>query len=96
MAGHLTTIAGCPCFIDYADAYHEVTIGRTVWRWDFHDYLGPTFLKANGEPRKCQCPTVKSLWEEFNAWLETHKKAKQTAKTPCPSRHPPSPRPPRQ
>lgn len=72
MAGQLLEINGSPCFIDYADAFAQVDVDGKTWRWEFHDYLGPTFLKKNGEPRKCQFPTNKKVWAAFNKWLKEY------------------------
>ena len=76
MAGHRTVINGTVCFIDYQDGDGEAVVNGRLWRWTFHDYLGPTFLRGNGEPRVCQCPTVKAVWTAFEAWLESHNKRK--------------------
>ena len=41
-----------------------------VWRFDWHRYLGPTFLRRDGEPRKkypgMRCP----MWRAFDAWMD--------------------------
>lgn len=41
-----------------------------LWRWDFGEHVGPTFLKKNGEPLERQ-PTEEKhpAWEPFNKWL---------------------------
>ena len=80
MAGQKLLIGGQVCFIDYADAYGEAKVNGTVWRWEFHDYLGPTFLRKDGEPRKCQCPTVKAAWKAFDKWLKRYEKEKRHMK----------------
>jgi len=74
MAGHLTSINGLPCFIDYADAYGEAEVDGKIWKWEFHDYLGPTFLKKDGEPRECQFPKNKKVWDAFEKWLKEYLK----------------------
>lgn len=63
---------GNPVHMDFSDAYGEATINGTVWRWEYHRYLGPGFLRKDGELRKCQCPTVKAVWDAFYAWLENY------------------------
>jgi hypothetical protein len=59
---------------DAADQSFVVN-GRT-WRFDFDDYCGPLWLRKNGEPRKCQCPTVKAVWDAFQVWHNNYKKSK--------------------
>lgn len=76
MAGHMTLVGGSPCFIDYADAYGEAVVNGRVWRWEYHNYLGPTFLRKDGEPRKCQCPTIDAVWDAFQVWLKKYEKAR--------------------
>jgi hypothetical protein len=74
MAGHsIITADGRRCFIDYADAEGGAVVNGRVWRWEFHEYLGPTFLKKNGEPRKCQNPQ-KAVWNAFGKWFREYKK----------------------
>ena len=77
MAGVRTTIGGCPVFLDFPDGTGGAVVNGREWRWDYHDYLGPTFYRKDGSPRKCQCPTVKAVWTAFEAWL-----AKYQAKKP--------------
>lgn len=41
-----------------------------LWRWDFGEYMGPTFLGKNGDPLKNQPMSEKHpAWEPFNRWL---------------------------
>ena len=46
----------------------EITVNGRIWRFDFDRYGGPLWLRADGEPRKCQCPTAKAVWDAFEAW----------------------------
>lgn len=69
MAGHsFTTPDGCVVFIDYADAFGSAVVNGREWRWEFHRYLGPLWLKKDGEPRACQCPTIPAVWDAFSEW----------------------------
>lgn len=68
---------GTFCFIDYADGEGQAVVNGRVWRWEFHEYCGPTFLRADGEPRKCQCPTVEAVWRAFEKWHRAYEKAKK-------------------
>jgi len=57
---------------DFTDQSIEVA-GRT-WRFDFDEMGGPLWLKKDGEPRKCQCPSSKAVWKAFTKWFNTRKK----------------------
>lgn len=45
-------------------------IAGKEWRWEFHSYLGPTFVGVNGEPLKNQPGEGHPVWPHFNAWLK--------------------------
>ena len=79
MAGHSEIINGSRVFIDYADAEGSAVVNGRVWRWEFHEWCGPSFLRKDGEPRKCQCPTVKAVWDAFEKWHRKYQLAKKTA-----------------
>lgn len=76
MAGHRTEINGMTCFIDYPDGYGEAEVNGKTWRWEFHRYCGPTFLKKDGEPRKCQFPKNKKVWVAFEKWHREYESSK--------------------
>lgn len=65
---------GSPCFIDYQDREGSAIVDGREWRWSFHNYLGPSFLKKDGELRKCQYPTNKKVWAAFEEWLNEYRK----------------------
>lgn len=69
MANHKTKINGSPVFIDGPDAFGEATIKGRVWKWEFHKYLGPTFLRKDGEPRVQQPGPKHPVWNAFYRWL---------------------------
>jgi len=56
-----TVISVC----DSPDQQMEVN-GR-IWRFDYDRWLGPLWLKKNGEPRECQNPN-KAVWQAFENW----------------------------
>ena len=41
---------------------------KRTWRWRYHDYLGLTFVKADGGPTVNQNPP-KGVWRAVNKWL---------------------------
>ena len=51
-----------------------ILVNKREWRFDFHKYLGPTWLKKDGELRKCQCPTNPKVWKAFDRWLREWEK----------------------
>jgi hypothetical protein len=50
---------------------NEITVNGRVWRFDFDRHLGPTWLKKNGEDRKCQNPN-KAVWKAFGKWFDQY------------------------
>ncbi|WP_397383433.1 hypothetical protein [Prosthecobacter sp.] len=46
----------------------SIVVNGREWRFDFCDYGGPLWLRKDGNPRACQCPTVKAVWDEFQKW----------------------------
>ena len=52
-----------------------VVNGRT-WRFDFCEYGGPLWLRKDGNPRRCQCPTKKAVWDKFQEWHDAYKSRK--------------------
>lgn len=80
MAGERIVINGTVCFIDYADGEGRATIDGKVWRWEFHEFCGPLWLRQDGEPRKNQCPTNKKVWSAFEAWHVKWLKSKTPAR----------------
>lgn len=77
MAGMRAIIGGSVCFIDFADAEGSATVNGKVWRWEYHNFLGPTFVLANGEARKCQNPP-KAVWAAFEKWEKNRNKKTST------------------
>lgn len=61
-------------FISVPDAVDQkITVNGRVWTFDYCCYSGPLWLKKSGEPRKCQFPVNKAVWEAFEQWLEVYK-----------------------
>lgn len=45
-----------------------------LWRWDFGEYVGPTFVNQDGTPIKNQpMKETHPAWEPFNRWLAERK-----------------------
>lgn len=70
------TIAAIVCSL--VDGEGQSKDGR--WRWEFHDYLGPTFVTKTGKMRNF--PAVRNpVWKEFHAWLKEYEAAKRKQST---------------
>ena len=54
----------------------SVVVNGKKWRFDFHEYCGPMWLRKNGEPRKCQNPN-NAVWDAFQKWFDKSKYAKR-------------------
>lgn len=51
----------------------SITVNGRVWRFDFHEYCGPLWLRKDGNPRKCQNPN-KKVWTAFQRWFNRWRK----------------------
>ena len=58
-------------FID--DEGTAVVNGRQ-YQWEFHEYLGPTFIRKDGEPLKRQPGEHHPVWPHFEKWLKAREK----------------------
>lgn len=75
MAGHKIQFQdGTIGFIDYCDATGECILNGKKYQWEFHNYLGPTFLKQNGDPLIRQPGENHSVWKEFEKWYKLYRK----------------------
>jgi hypothetical protein len=77
MAGHQVKFDdGRTMFVDYADAEGSAVVNGRTWRWEFHEWGGPLWLRRDGEPRKNQCPHSKAVWDAFEQWHQGYKRNK--------------------
>jgi hypothetical protein len=60
-------------FCTFADAEGSATINGREYRWGYHEYLGPTFLKKDGTPLARQPGEKHPVWDAFDAWLKAYK-----------------------
>lgn len=72
-------INGSPVFVDGPEAEGSARVNGRVWRWEFHRYLGPSFLRQDGELRKNQDPP-RAVWRAFQRWLRRYLKRKDLRK----------------
>lgn len=56
------------------DAEGSCKIAGKEWRWEFHEYLGPTFVTKAGEPLKNQPSEKHPVWDRFSEWLTEYRK----------------------
>lgn len=64
------------------DAVNQsITVNGRKWYFDFDKWCGPLWLKADMDtPRKCQFPTNKAVWDEFDKWLKKYLRAEKKFK----------------
>ena len=53
----------------------QIEVDGRIWRFDFDKRFGPLWLRKDGEPRKCQFPTSKRVWDAFENWLRGYNAA---------------------
>lgn len=81
MAGQKLIINGFPCLIDYHDGEGSAVVNGRTWRWDFHDYCGPTFLRKDGEPMRRFPSENNPVWDAFSEWHKIYKERRKQAKS---------------
>jgi len=59
-----TTLGGRPCFITLGGPWH--CIGG--YKFEMHNYCGPTLLKENGELREGMLGPRHKFWPQFEKW----------------------------
>jgi hypothetical protein len=55
------------------DAYGSAIVNGKEWRWDFHEYMGPTFLRKSGDPLTKQPGEKNPVWQAFADWLKQYR-----------------------
>ena len=58
------------------DAEGSAVVNGRTYRWEFHNTLGVTFLRADGEPLRRQPGEGHPVWQPFGEWLEAYRKEK--------------------
>jgi hypothetical protein len=72
----------CSCCVSVAglgvicmqNEYRLVLKDGTEYRFDWHDYCGPTFVNKRGEPLARQPGERNPMWKAFNAWAAQGRK----------------------
>jgi hypothetical protein len=67
-------------FIDYHDGEGSAVVNGREYRWEHHEYCGPTFLRKDGEPMKRQPGEHHPVWEAFNRWFKEYRPKRAAAK----------------
>lgn len=62
----------------FIDATGSATVNGKEYRWEFHEYLGPTFIGKRGEPLKWQPGSRHPVWTVFHQWLKDWKDTKKS------------------
>ena len=63
-------INGLPCIITVPDSYGEAVVNGRLWRWEFSYYIGPMFLRQDGEPMHRQPSEKNPVWKAFETWMK--------------------------
>lgn len=80
MAGTKLKVNGTICFVDYHDGEGEAIVNGRTWRWTFHEYCGPFFIKKDGSDLKRQPGENHPVWKFLEAWFKKYKVARKKAK----------------
>lgn len=67
--------------IDYHDGEGSAVVNGRTYRWEFHEYCGPMFLRVDGNCLKIQPSEGHPVWPHFDAWLKRYLEARKTAKS---------------
>ncbi len=67
-------------FIDYHDGEGSAVVKGRKYRWEFHEYCGPFFLRADGNSMKIQPRENHPVWPHFDKWLVKYKEVRGKAK----------------
>ena len=69
--------------VDGPDAWGQsVTVRDRKWFFDFDEWMGPLWLKADGTTEwKCQNPNP-AVWRAFERWHSGYKRSKATSTHP--------------
>jgi hypothetical protein len=65
------------CIISFADTTGSVRVKNRIYRFEFDDYLGPIFLKKNGDPLENQPLENHPVWPGFYKWLKRYEEKKE-------------------
>jgi hypothetical protein len=80
MAGQKINVNGSAVCIDYHDGEGAALVNGREWLWDFHEYLGPTFLRQDRQPLARQPGEKHPVWDAFAEWLPRYQQKRKTAK----------------
>jgi hypothetical protein len=56
------------CILTIHPAYDLTLPDGRVWRFEFHKFLGPTFLRKDGEPRARPPAERHPVWDAYGLW----------------------------
>lgn len=66
--------------IDYYDGEGSAMVNGRLIRWEHHEWMGPLFLRADGNPLKRQPGENHPVWPRFEEWLKRYTAARAKAK----------------
>jgi len=68
---------GGAIFMDFPDAFAQGKHKGRLYRWSFHEYLGPLFLRKDGEPLVRQPGEKSGAWMAFGRWQKTRSRKQE-------------------
>jgi hypothetical protein len=74
MAGKFINFGDSIGHISFSDGRGSARVGRRTYRWEFHEYCGPFFLRKDGEALKIQPSEYHPVWLHFEKWLKRYKR----------------------
>lgn len=66
--------------VTVSDGEGSAVVNGRTWRWDFHEYLGPTFVNKHGEMLKRQPGPRNPVWPAFEQWVRERNARKRIEK----------------
>lgn len=58
--------------LSFSDTSGSGSVNGRKYQWDFDSYLGPLFLKKNGDPLEIQPREHHPVWPVFYRWLKKY------------------------
>ena len=62
----------------FCEATGRTKVEGVWWQWEFHHYLGPTFIDKRGEMIDFP-PEKHPVWVRFERWLERYQRRKSAS-----------------
>lgn len=74
---HVQFDKGDRAIITLPDDEGRIKLGRYTWRWDFHNFLGPSFFRVRRGGETFVENPPQEVWDAFGAWFKERKQRKE-------------------